>query len=464
MDQYQIAVIGGGPGGYVAAIRAAQMGAKVCVVEKERLGGTCLNWGCIPTKALLACSEALAHAHRAEEFGLKIDNLTFDFAKIMQRKQEVVDKLVGGIEFLFKSQKISLYKGKGVIAGPNRINVEATDGGAAEISADNIIIATGSRPALIPAFGIDGQQVLTSDHALAMTRLPKSMIIIGGGVIGSEFTCLLSELGVEITIIEMMPNILPTEDRAIGTRMQSYFKRRGIKIITKARITEVVKNENSVTAKLDSGEEVSAEQALVSIGRAVNTQGIGLEIFGVELGQRGEIKVNDYMQTNVPGVYAIGDVVGKIMLAHVASRQGIVAISNIMGKPTKMDYDVVPSTIFTTPEIASVGLTADKAAEKGYEVKLGNFTFMALGKAIAMGEAEGMIRLVADAKTDRLLGAQIMGPHATDLIGEVALAVKLGATSAQLADTIHSHPTLAEAVAEAAEDVHGMAIHVAKKK
>ncbi len=464
MARYDVAVIGGGPGGYTAAIRAAQAGAGVCVVEMDKVGGTCLNRGCIPTKALLSCTGVLAQIKRAEEFGIKVGEVTTSWKQMLERKDRVVDKLVTGVEFLFKSYAIDLINGKATLFDKNTIEVETSNGGDNELTASHIILATGSRPAYIPAFDIDGKQVITSNEALDLAELPESLIIVGGGVIGCEFACIFSEMGVKITIIEALDRILNTEDRQISQRMRGVLRKRGITIHTNAKITQIKKTAEQVTAVLESGEEISAQQAMVSIGRALNTQGLGLKKVGIKQGARGEILVNERMQTNIENIYAIGDVVGKLMLAHVAARQGMVAAGNIMGTHEVMDYRVVPGAIFTHPELASVGLTADKAKENGYEVNLGNFSFMALGKALAMGEAEGTIRLVADAASDKLLGAQIMGPHATDLIAEVALAINKGLTAKDVAQTIHAHPTLAEAVFEAAEDVHGMAIHVAKKK
>ncbi len=464
MAKYDIAVIGGGPGGYTAAIRAAQLGASVCLLEKSKVGGTCLNWGCIPTKALLSCTEKLAHIKRAEEFGIKVKGVKADWSHMVSRKDKVVDKLVSGVEFLLKSHGVEVIQANAYLVDKDVIEIEETNGGEDQFRASHIILATGSRPAYIPAFDIDGKQVITSNEALNLAELPESLIIVGGGVIGCEFACIFSELGVKITIIEALDRILNTEDRQISQRMRGIFRKRGITIHTNAKITGIKKAAKQVTAVLESGEEISARKAMVSIGRALNTKDLGLENVGVEQGVRGEILVNDRMQTNIPNIYAIGDVVGKVMLAHVAARQGMVAVGNIMNRPQIMSYEVVPSAIFTHPEIGSVGLTADKAKEQGYEVKVGNFSFMALGKALAMGEAEGTIRIVADAKTDKLLGAQIMGPHATDLIAEVALGINQGATAADIANTIHAHPTLAEAVFEAAEDVHDRAIHVAKKR
>jgi dihydrolipoamide dehydrogenase len=455
MKRYDIAIIGGGPGGYTAAIRAAQLGATVCLLEKERVGGTCLNWGCIPTKALLSCTELLSRIRRAGEYGLKVEGVDANWPLMIERKDKVVEKLVSGVEFLLKSYKVDLIQARGRLVDREIIGIEETNGGDDHISAANIILATGSRPAYMPAFDIDGQQVITSNEAMTIKELPESLIVVGGGVIGSEFTCIFSELGVKVTIIEALDRILNTEDRQISQRMRGIFRKRGITIYTNARISGIKKTPERVTAMLESGEEISAQKALISIGRALNTQDLGLDETGVEVGPRGQVVVNDHMRTNVSNIYAIGDIVGKIMLAHVAIRQGMVAVGNIMGHQELMNYDVVPSTIFTQPEIASVGLTADAAAAAGYEVKLGNFSFMALGKAVAMGEAEGTIRM---------LGAQIMGPHATDLIAEVALGISQKAKAADITKTIHAHPTLAEGIYEAAEDVHDMAIHVAKKK
>lgn len=464
MEKFDITVIGGGPGGYTAAIRAAQLGGKVCLIEQEKVGGTCLNWGCIPTKALLSCVEVLSHIKHAATFGITVDNVKADFAKMVERKNGIVSELVAGIEFLLKSYGVTLIKGRGVLTAKDQVWIEGTNGGGIEIETDKIIISTGSRPAMIPAFNIDGEKIITSNEALNLKELPSSIIIVGGGVIGSEFACIFSEIGVKATILELMPNILPTEDKAVGQRMRSIFKRRGIDIRTKTKISKIEVQGSEVVASIEDGEPVKADMALISIGRSLNTQDLGLNEVGIAQGQRGEIIVNDKMETNLYGVYAIGDVVGKIMLAHVAAKQGLVAAANAMGKNESMQYDIVPGCIFTSPEIGSVGLTADKAKEKGYEVKLGNFSFMALGKAKAMGETEGTVRLVVDAKTDKLLGAQIIGPHATDLIAEVALGLKKGATAKEIGETIHAHPTLAEAVYEAAEDVHNMAIHAAKKK
>ncbi len=461
--QYDLIVIGGGPGGYVAAIRAAQLGGKVALVEKDKLGGTCLNRGCIPTKALLASVKVLAQTREAAEFGVLVDEVVYDFAKIMARKNEIVENLVGGIGQLCQSYGVEVIKGAGSFTDQNTISVKNGEV-VSEITASNIIIATGSEPANIPVFGIDGQRVITSNEALNLESVPESILIVGGGVIGCEFACILNELGCQVTIVEMMPQIIPTEDIQIARRLATIMKKSGVVIHTKTRIEQIDKQSGGIKATLDNGKEIEAEMSLISIGRSLNTKGLVLENAGVRLSQRGAIEIDERCRTNVKHVFAIGDVTAKIMLAHLASAQGLVAAENALGHVVEIDYEVVPSCIFTHPEIASVGLTAAKAKEKGLEVKEGTFNFRGLGKAVTMGETEGMVRLTCDAESDVVLGGQIIGPHATDLIGEIALAIRHRLTAKDIAGTIHAHPTLPEAVMEAAEDVHGLSIHLAKKR
>ncbi|PKM79721.1 MAG: dihydrolipoyl dehydrogenase [Firmicutes bacterium HGW-Firmicutes-14] len=457
---YKIAILGGGPGGYVAAIRAAQMGAKVAVIEKDELGGTCLNRGCIPTKALVAGTELLHGIKKAREFGISAADPVVDLGLMVQRKNQVVQRLVTGINFLFKKNKIDLYQGTGSFVSNNHIEVLKTDGSVEKITAENMIIATGSEPALIPGLGYDGDRVITSNEALNLTEIPRRLLVIGGGVIGCEFACIFSELGSEVTVVDIMPSLLPGVDKEVSRLIQSLFKRRKITVKTGEKITGVRKDAEGVAAQLESGAELAADRILVSIGRTLNTGDIGLEKLGVELGPRGEIVVNSRMQTNIPNVYAIGDVTNKILLAHVASTQGLTAAENIMGGSQEMDYNTVPNCIFTRPEVAGVGITGDQAGEKGISVNVGKFPFMALGKAQAAAETEGFVKIIADSTTDKILGVHIVGPHATDLIAEAALAVKQGVSAAQLAETIHAHPTLAEAILEAAEAVHGKSIHI----
>lgn len=455
---YDILIIGGGPGGYVAAIKAAQLGAKVGVVEKDELGGTCLNRGCIPTKTLLSSVSTLAHVKHAANFGINVDNYSVDFPKMMDRKEKVVAQLVKGIHYLFKKNKIELIRGQGKVIEPGKVQV-ATGEDELELLAKNIIVATGSEPALIKALGYNGRTVITSNEALSLEAVPESMLIIGGGVIGCEFATIFSELGCSVTILEAMPTILPMIDKDVARRQQSLLKRRGIAIKTGAMITEVTETNQGIKAVLDNGHEFSAQKALISIGRTFNTEGLGLKEIGVQLGPKGEVLVDNRMRTNVEGIYAIGDVTNIIQLAHVASAQGIVAVENIMGIESTMNYAAVPSCIFTLPEVASVGITSQEAEKKGIPVKEGKFNFIANGKALSMDETDGLVKIIAHADNNKVLGVHIIGPHAADLIAEATLAVQHGLTSEQLARTIHAHPTLAETIMEAAEAVDGHSIH-----
>ncbi len=451
--QAKLVVIGGGPGGYVCAIRAAQLGSGVVLVEKDQLGGTCLNRGCIPTKAMLACAEALETIREAGEFGIEVGEPKPDLAAMVRRKDAVSETLRKGIAQLLKANKIELVQGFGKVAAPDRVIVER-DGGTLEIKTESVVIATGSEPARLPTFDFDQPAILT--------EIPPRMIIVGSGVVGSEFATVFNALGTRVTMVELMDRILPTEDPRISQQMKRILNKKGIEILTETTIEEIVEyRPDGLKAKLSNGEILEAEKLLVSIGRSLNTQGIGLEEAGVELGKRGEIVVDDRMRTNLPGVYAIGDCVGGILLAHWASFEGICAAENAMGKESHLDSRVVPACIFTDPEIGSVGLNPSKAEEQGIEVKVGRFMFGGLGKALAMGKAQGFVQLVVDAKTDAVLGCQIMGPHASDLVHEAALAIKMGLTAEQIGSTCHAHPSLAEAVMEAAEAVHDRCIHAA---
>jgi len=451
-------VIGGGPGGYVAAIRAAQLGAEVALVEKGSVGGTCLNRGCIPTKAMAAGVSLLHSVQRAKEFGINTGEVSIDFGRLMERKNQVVDRLVKGVEFLLKKNKVDLFKGTARLSGSGRVMVAGSDG-ELELEAENIILATGTEPALNKDFGYDGDRVMTSQEALNLTGVPQRLVIIGGGVIGCEFACIFSALGSKVTVVEIMPGILPLLDKDVSRQMQSLMKRQGISIKTSVKI-QGVRKQDSVAVVLEGGEEITADSVLISIGRVMNLKGLGLEEVGVSVGDRGQVLVNERMETTVAGIYAIGDITGRIQLAHVASAQGLVAAENIMGHCRLMDYRAVPSCIFTHPEVGSVGLTAQEADRAGIKVKTGKFSFLGSGKAQAMGETEGFVKFLAHPDTDHILGVHIVGPHATDLIAEAALAMQLGATVKQLAETIHAHPTLSESLLEAAEAVHGKSIHM----
>ena len=467
-----LAILGAGPGGYVAAIRAAQLGARVTVIENQALGGVCLNWSCIPSKALLSVVELGDKAKKAKDFGIQLGGpVTYDPAVMVARKNKVVATLVKGIATLFKTWNIEHVEGTGELLDARTIRVTKPDGTETRVVADGVIIATGSSWPNLPLFPIDGTQIITSKQALDLSRIPVSLLIVGGGVEGCEFASLYSGLGTQVTLVELVPRLLPLEDEEISQMMERELKKRGVDIRTGVTVDQIVRQPDLVTAHLRDGLSLNVEQVLVSVGRGFNSRGIGLEKAGVQVGTRGEIVVNERMETNVPGVYAIGDVVGKAMLAHVASAQGKVAVENFMGRPRTIDYDVIPTGIFTLPEIGRVGLTEQQARDRcvaagkdpQQSVKVGRFRYGGLGKAQATGDIQGLLKVVADAESDRILGVHILGAHAADLVHEAALAMHLGATVSRVAEMIHAHPTLAEGLMEAMEDVHGHAIHLARK-
>lgn len=462
----KLTIIGAGPGGYVAAVRAAQKGAQVTVVEYAEVGGTCLNWGCIPTKTLIASAEALEHMRHAADFGIEVPGeIGYNLAKVRERKDKVVSTQVKGIRGLLKSWGVSLIEGRGSLLSPDVVRVVQKDGMTMDIKSDNVIIATGSRPAILPGFPFDGESVITSDDAVLLKRIPSRMLIVGAGVIGSEFAFIYRAFGAEVTMVELMPHAISTEDEEMSELLERELKKAKIKLVANTKVENVEKGKDGILAvKLSNGQELGVDMILVSIGRSMNSDGLFLEDVGVTRGKRGEILVDERMETSVPGVYAVGDVTGKIMLAHVASHQGLVAVENALGGHERMDYSVVPSCIFTRPEIGSVGIREKTAVEKGMKYRVGRFHYRTLGKAHAMGEITGMIKILADEATDKVLGVHICGAHATDMIHEGALAIQMGATAAQLGHMIHAHPTLAEGIMEAAEAVHGMAIHIPKSE
>lgn len=460
----RIVILGGGPAGYVGALKAAHLGAEVTVIEDTEVGGTCLNRGCIPTKTLIASAEVLNKVRNSAEYGLELNgSVSPNIQKIIDRKNKVLSIQVKGIRSLFKSWGVNLIEGKGILLSPEKVEVEKRDGAREIINADRIIIATGSRPAQISTFPFDGERILSSDDALNIKEIPKSLLIVGAGVIGCEFACIFSEFGTDITIVEMLPRAVSTEDVEISDLLERELKKKKIKLITGVSVNRVEGAKDGMHAFLSDGKEIVTEKILVSIGRALNSENIGLEAVGVHKGPRGEIVVNERMETNISGIYAAGDVTGGILLAHVASREGIVAAVNACGGDAKMDYSVVPAAIFTSPEIASVGIREQQASEKGLNIKTGHFQFRGLGKAHAMGEISGFVKIISDAKDDRVLGAHIIGPHASDLIHEIAVAMSAGLKVKDVANTIHAHPTLAEGIMEASEDVHGEAIHVPRR-
>ncbi len=460
----KLTIIGAGPGGYVAALKAARLGAQVTIIEDAEVGGTCLNRGCIPTKSLIASVEVLQKAKRLNEYGIDIQGeIHPNLTKIMERKDKIVATQVRGIRSLFKSWGITLIEGRGMILTPSKVETLKKDGPTEVIETDKIIIATGSRPAELPMFPLDGEHILSSDHAVSISSIPKSLIVIGAGVIGCEFACIFRELGTEITMVEMMPWAIPSEDHEIAELLQRELAKKKIKLFTGVMVNRVERSHDGIHVYLNSGEELIAEKLLVSIGRAFNAENVGLEPLGIPIGPRGEIVVNERMETNIGGIYAIGDVTGGPLLAHVASRQGVVAACNSCGIDTRMDYSVVPAGIFTSPEIGSVGLREHQAAEQGINVKVGRFQFRMLGKAHVIGEITGMVKILADAGSGKVLGVHIIGPHASELVHEGALAMQAGLTAEGIAGMIHAHPTLAECIMEAAADVYGEAIHKLKQ-
>ena len=461
MATYDIVIIGCGPGGGDAAVRAAQLGAKVCVVEKRDLGGTCVNRGCIPTKAILKSAHLFHDIERASEFGINAGKPTVDFAKVMERKATIVSNLSGGIEALLGSHKVDIIMGEGRIAKPGVVEVKKEDGSIEQLDTRNIIIATGSEPGFIPIFREQAGNVINSDGVLSSTELPESVIIIGGGVIGSEIGCMYNAFGVDVTIVEILPFILSTEDGQIARYMQGILARRGIQIFTRAKITDAVDNGEEVIVNLESGQTLRADKAILCVGRARNSANIGLEDMDIEI-ERGRITVNEKQETGVEGIYAIGDVCAPIQLAHVATAEGLVAVANCMGQDKKMDHSVVPAGIFTWPEIGSVGLRMEQARKQGIRPKSGRFLFASSGRAASVGETEGFVKVLADPETDRILGVHIIGDRATDLIHEAAVAMDHGLTTHELAEVIHSHPTMSESVMEAMEDVNDMSVHVPK--
>ena len=457
-----LVIIGAGPGGYVAALRAAQLGAQVTVVETQALGGVCLNAGCIPSKALLSVVELQEKLKKGADFGLHIPGpVSFDIAQMVLRKNRVVAGLVKGIGTLFKSRGITHIEGMGRLSDVSTVLVTKPDGTEMRIQGDAVILATGSSWPNLPMFQVDGSLIMTSKEALEIPRVPESLMIIGGGVEGCEFASLYSGLGSRVTVVEMMPRLLPAEDQDVSSLMEREFKKRKIRLCLGNKIAKVDSGADSVTLRLETGEEMETQAVLVSVGRGFNTSALGLESVGVSLGSRGEIQVDERMKTSVPGIYAIGDVVGKAMLAHVASAQGKVAVDNILGHDHIIDYDVIPAGIFTLPEIGRVGKTQEQLHSLGIQPRVGIFRYAGLGKAQAIGDIVGFAKILAHPESDQVLGAHLVGSHAADLVHEAALAMQVGATVGQLAGMIHAHPTHAEALMEAAEDVHGMAVHQA---
>lgn len=459
----KVAVIGGGPGGYVAAIKAAMLGAEVTVIEKRKVGGTCLNVGCIPTKSLLASSSLISSIKEAKDFGIHINGeVEANFDDIMNRKNKVVNQLISGIEFLFEKRGIKIVNGFGKVIDTNKIEVNKEDGSKELVEADKIVLANGSQPVILPMFPYDGDRVITSDEALNLKDIPKSLLIVGGGVIGCEFGQFFRALGTEVTIVEMFDQLLPLEDKDVAKQLQRQFKKDKIKVMTGVKIEKCEIVDNEVVANLSNGKEVKAEKALLSIGRKPYLDNSGIEDIGIQL-DRGKVIVNENLETNVKGIYAIGDIINTPFLAHVASKEGLVARQNaVFGNSKTVNYATVPRCVYTEPEVAGVGKTEKELQENGIEYNTGQFDFRALGKAQAIGHFQGFIKILAD-ENDKIIGASMVGPHATDLLTELSLAVHLGLTVEEVGDVIHAHPTLSEGIMEALHDVHGECVHATPK-
>ena len=461
---YQLVVIGSGPGGYVAAIRAAQKGMKTAVVEGRELGGVCLNWGCIPTKALLRSAEVWNHIQRAGEFGLKVKESEFDFPAIIKRSRQVADINSRGVAYLFKKNKIEHIRGWGRLGGEHLVTVTDDDGKVVRtIRAEYIIIATGGRTRSFPGVEFDGKRIISSKEAMLLQEPPKRLAIIGGGAIGVEFAYFYHSFGSEVHLIEMMPHLLPLEDAEVVSHLERSFKKQGIQVYTEARVDKLEKTDQGVRIQLTrKGKETELETdvALVAIGVTGNVENVGLDQLSIQV-EKNAIQVNEFYQTSVPYIYAIGDVIGAPYLAHVASHEGIIAVDHLRGaNPKPLDYQNIPGCTYAQPQVASVGLTEEKAKEQGLEIKVGRFPFRASGKARAIGEVDGMVKLIFDAKYGELLGAHIVGPEATELIAELGVARTLETTFHELQHTVHAHPTLSEAIMEAAGDALGEAIHI----
>ncbi|MBI1821338.1 MAG: dihydrolipoyl dehydrogenase [Nitrospirae bacterium] len=461
---YDLVVLGAGPGGYVSAIRAAQSGLKAAIIEKEKVGGVCLNRGCIPSKALIKNAEIVSVIKKASEFGITYDHLKIDYSVAVKRSQEAVSRLTQGVEFLLKKHKVDLIMGRGIIRTPQSLTVESkTD--QKEIQAQNIIIATGSRARSLPGIEIDGQLVMSSTEALLLTRLPENLLIVGGGAVGVEFAYIFSSYGVKVTLIEVESSLLPREDAEIGQTLGKAFSKQKIEVKTGCQLGALKEENGKVLAQLlskDKEETKVFERVLVATGRTPNSENIGLDQIGVKT-QKGFIQVGPFMQTSISNVYAIGDVAGKALLAHTAMAEGITAVEKILGKdPPPFDYLSIPNCVYCQPQVASMGYTEKSAVEKGYQVKIGMFPYRANGKAVAIGETDGFVKLVTDAETEELLGAHLIGIDASEHISEMVLARRLEATAGEIARTVHPHPTLSEAIMEASEDVFGKAIHIWK--
>jgi dihydrolipoamide dehydrogenase len=468
VDEVDLLVIGGGPGGYVAAIRAAQLGMRATVVERDALGGVCLNRGCIPTKAMLRSADLFTTMQHSSDFGILAENVRLDYEAVVTRREKVVKQLTGGVGALLQANNVPVINGSAQLDG-QRVIVSAADGQQQSMSARNVMLATGSVPATPPIPGADGGRVIDSDGALLLDHVPASVLVIGGGAVGSEWANIFHSFGASVTLVEMLPTLLPVEDEDMGKMLARSFSRRGITIHTGAKLLEILDGDDGekigvIEQKDGQQARVAAEYVMIGIGRRPNASGLGLESAQVATDRRGFVEVDDRLRTNVPNILAIGDLTGKQLLAHLASHQGVVAVEALAGQDKTMDYRVVPSCTFTHPEVATVGLSEAAARQAGYDVRVGTFPFQASGRAMTYGETEGMVKVVSESKYGELLGVHIIGANASDLIHEAALGIRLEATLDDLADTIHAHPSLAEAVHEASLAACGSPLHLPPRR
>jgi dihydrolipoamide dehydrogenase len=458
-----LVIIGGGPAGYVGAIRASQLNANVTLIEKDEVGGTCLNVGCIPTKVLTSTAHLFLSMRRSDRWGLKTHGINLDFPQVMRRKQMVAQRLVTGVKTLLKANGVNLIKGTARFLDEKMIEVKTGEDKIQKIEADKILIATGSVPIMLPLPGIELEGVVDSTGALSFSEVPKSMLVIGGGAIGCEFAYIYRSFGTQVTIVEMLSQILPGEDQEIVATLRTSLERAGIKIFTDSKVSKIAsakEGKKIISVTSSKGEiDIETEKVLLSVGRKANTKDLGLEELRIKM-DRSNIMVDQHLKTSLPDVYAAGDCIGNYLLAHVASMEAELATENALGAQKKMDYTAVPRCIFTHPEIGSVGLSEEEATDQGIKIKTGKFPFLANGRAQAENEAEGMVKIIADANSNKILGAHILGPRATDLIAELTLAIQMGAKTEDLIDTIHAHPTLTEPVREAALKLEGRPIHI----
>ena len=460
---YDLIVIGSGPGGYVAAIRAAQLGLKTAIIEKESLGGVCLNWGCIPTKALLKSAQVFEYIQHANDYGIKVNGAEADFDAVVKRSRGVADGMSKGIQFLMKKNKIDVIMGFGKIKTGGKVEVKAADGTVTEHTAKHTILATGGKSRELPHIKQDGKKIIGYREAMTLPKMPKSMVVMGSGAIGVEFAYFYATMGTKVTIVEFMDNIVPVEDEDVSKQLNRSFKKIGIEILTKSSVEKIDTSGElcKVTVKTDAGEKVlEAEIVLSAVGYTTNLDGIGLEEVGVKT-DKGKVLTNEFYQTNIAGIYAIGDIVAGQALAHVASAEGIICVEKIAGHhPEPLNYGNIPGCTYCSPEIASVGLTEKKAIEAGYELKIGKFPFSASGKASASGAKDGFVKLIFDAKYGELLGAHMIGNNVTEMIAELVVARKLETTGMEIIKSVHPHPTMSEAIMEAAADAYGEVIHL----